>query len=481
MQFNSYSYILLLIPVVALFWALPPSWRRWYVLAVSIAYYATWNAAFVAVPLLLCGGVQAAASALLAAPERARRAWFRAGIAWVLLLFLFFRYRQFLLDNLDAALAHFGAAPLTAAFALGVPLGISFYSFEAISYMIDAKQARIKESRFSNLYLFVMFWPHLMAGPIVRFRELVPQFGFSKRFDLAMLFRGLDRLVWGLLLKNVFANSLGGWVDEGFLPGVARANTTLDNWTLAVAFGLQIYFDFAAYSNMAIGVAQMIGVTLPENFRFPYHAQTPPEFWSRWHMTLSRWIRDYLFFPVNARFGAAPGPLYLSLLGIMALVGLWHGAGWGFVLWGVLHGCYLVLYRIWEGVREKHWPALSTSRAAAWAWRIFTLIAVTAAWVPFRAATAGVTAHMLASMFGRFRFGVSYSVNFYLITALFTLFCAVEPKLSAGWGRLQSAADAGRLPAPVWIFLLRPAIYAVGLLFFLMFDDRSMQFIYFQF
>ncbi len=480
MQFNSYSYVLLLIPAVALFWALPVVLRRWYVLALSIAYYATWNAAFVAIPVALCLGVHAAARAL-ASPVRNRRVWFWAGIAFVLALFLFFRYREFLIMNVNSVLAAIGAAPVSVAWKIAVPLGISFYCFEAISYLIDARQGRIKNSRFSDLYLFIMFWPHLMAGPIVRFRELAPQLQVAKRFEVAMLLRGLDRLVWGLVQKNLIANTLGGFVDDGFLPNAIRGNSTLDNWALAAAFGLQIYFDFAAYSNMAIGVAQLIGITLPENFRYPYHAQTPSEFWNRWHMTLSRWIRDYLFFPVNARFRGAPGPLYLSLLGIMALVGLWHGAGWGFVAWGVMHGAYLVLHRIWESFCETRAPRLAKSRVAGWGWRVFTLAAVTAAWVPFRAATGGDAAHMLASMFGRFDFGFSYSVNFYLIVLLASLFCVVEPFLAAAWTRGDAALARVRFgPAASW-YLLRPVVYGVGLLLFMVFDDRSTQFLYFRF
>lgn len=480
MQFNSYSYLLLLIPATALFWALPVPWRRWYVLAMSILYYATWNAAFVAVPLALALGVHLAARLLIAQPERGRR-WFWSGVALVLAIFGFFRYRLFLLANINHLLAAFGARPVSVAWQIAVPLGISFYSFEAISYLIDAKQGRIKKSRFSDLYLFIMFWPHLMAGPIVRFRELGPQLDFARPFELRMLLRGLDRLVWGLVQKNLFANPLGSWVDQGFLHNAVRNNSTVDSWALAVAFGLQIYFDFAAYSNMAIGVAQLIGIVLPENFRFPYHAQSPADFWNRWHMTLSRWIRDYLFFPVTARFRGSPGALYASLLVVMALVGLWHGAGWGFVAWGVLHGAYLVLYRVWESLGETRLAAVTKSRLAAWGWRIFTLTAVTAAWVPFRTATGADAAHMLAGMFARFRFGFSYPMDFYLLVLLMALFCVVEPFLADSWARAENTIAALRGGPLAHSYLLRPAIYACGLLLFLIFDDRSTQFIYFQF
>jgi alginate O-acetyltransferase complex protein AlgI len=485
MQFNSYAYVLLLLPAVAVFWALSPSLRRWYVLALSIAFYASWRPFFVLVPLMLALGVHFSARNLASratAPPSATSRWLRVGIAFVLVIFLFFRYRQFLFTNLNALLGAFGAAPLDMTLQLAVPLGISFYSFEAIAYLIDTKQGRIKNRQFFDLYLFLMFWPNLLSGPIARFRELGQQISFAKPFDPAMLLRGLDRLVWGLVIKNVIANSLGSWVDDGFLPRAVSANTTIDNWALAVAYGLQVYFDFAAYSNMAIGVAQLLGVVLPENFRFPYHARTPAEFWNRWHMTLSRWIRDYLFFPVNARFRGAPLPLYLSLIGIMALVGLWHGPGWGFIAWGAMHGVYLVLYRIWERLGERpRFSGLVKSRASALAWQVFTLAAVAAAWIPFRAATGHDAAVMLASMFGRIRLGVSYSVNFYLVVLLVALFCAVEPLLASAWKSAEERITACRGGLPLYSYLIRPAVYGFGLMLFFAFDDRSMQFIYFHF
>lgn len=472
MQFNSYSFLLLLIPAVALFWALPPAARRWYVPALSVAYYAAWSPVFLPVPLLVCAAVYLAAREMGRRPQEARR-WLWTGVACVLAIFLFFRYRAVVVRGL---LSLAGAAPDTALSA-AVPLGLSFYSFEAIGYLVDARQGRIKNNPFSKLFSFVMFLPTLMAGPILRFRELGPQLGFAKPFELSMLLRGLDRLVLGLVQKNLIANTLSGWVAEGFLPNAIRNGTTIDSWAMAVAFGLEIYFDFAAYSNMAIGVAQLIGIALPENFRFPYHAVSPPDFWNRWHMSLSRWIRDYLFFPVNARFKGAPLPLYASLLGIMALVGVWHGVGWGFVLWGTMHGAYLVLYRIWENLRDRRLPGLAKSRLVAWGWRIFTLAAVTAAWVPFRAATGRDAFGMLGSMFGRPRTGVSYGINFYLVTFMVAAFCLAEPYLGAVWGRAESWLES----RPATGYLARPLLYAAGLLFFLIFDDRSTQFIYFQF
>jgi alginate O-acetyltransferase complex protein AlgI len=456
---------------------LPVRARRWFVLAVSIGFYATWSPVFVLVPIALCAGVFVMARKIAATNSAA---WYRAGIIYALAFLIVFRYR----DALSASLAWLGRsfqiAPAGTLLWAIVPVGISFYTFEAISYLIDVRQGRAKPTRFSDLFLFVMFWPHLLAGPIVRFRELAPQLNFDKKFDIAMLISGLDRLVWGLVQKNLLADSLSRFVDEGFLAQTTGANTSVDNWFLAVAFGLQIYFDFAAYSNMAIGAARLIGITLPENFRFPYFAKNPSDFWQRWHITLSRWIRDYLFFPINVSFQGAPIPLYFSLLGIMAIVGLWHGPGAGFVIWGILHGLYLVAYRIWESVQHRT-PESKPSRLANFLWQAGTLVAVTAAWIPFRATSLRQSSEMLRSMFFTFSPRISFSLDFYLITVLVAGVCLLEPFVREWFARLDAAVERHVILGAANLYLFRPILYAMGLLLFLIFSEREVQFIYFQF
>jgi alginate O-acetyltransferase complex protein AlgI len=479
MQFNSYSYLGLLFLAVCGFWALPPRFRRLYVLALSIGFYATWSPVFVLVPLALCGGVFLLARKIAAEPTHG--AWYWIGIVYAAGFLVMFRYHPGVGAAFTALGIDFHAAPGKAIFLVAAPLGISFYCLEAISYLIDAGQKRVKAASFTDLYLFVMFWPHLIAGPIVRYRELAPQLYFQKKFELPMLISGLDRLVWGLVQKNVFADPLGLFVSEGFAAQITGGNSWLDNWFLAVAFGLQIYFDFAAYSNMAIGVARMIGITLPENFRFPYHAKNPSDFWQRWHITLSRWVRDYLFFPINARFQGSPLALYASLIGIMAVVGLWHGAGAGFLIWGVLHGCYLVAYRIWEGWQHGRIAAAKPSRLSGAVWQVVTLAAVVTAWVPFRAANLRQAMEMLHSMFFTFNPRISFSLNSYLVTLLVGTICLLEPVLRAGICKLDEAAEKRLRLAMANMYLLRPALYALGLLLFVIFDERSVQFIYFQF
>jgi alginate O-acetyltransferase complex protein AlgI len=479
MQFNSYSYLVLLLGAVGIFWVLPIRTRGWYVLALSIGFYATWSPVYVLVPIALCVGVFLMARKIR--QEFNHTKWYVAAIAYALGYLIVFRYHNLIGTALAAMERGLRFAPGRTMFQLALPLGISFYSLEAISYLIDVHQGRVKPTKFTDLCQFIMFWPHLIAGPIVRFKELVPQFSFEKKFELSMLVSGLDRIVWGLVQKNLFADQLVHFVDEGFLAQSTGVNTWLDNWFLAAAFGLQIYFDFSAYSNMAIGTAKMIGITLPENFRFPYHAKNPSDFWQRWHITLSRWIRDYLFFPFNVRFQGAPVPLYFSLVGIMIVVGLWHGAGWGFVIWGMLHGCYLVAYRKWESVGQNRVAQAKLSRLTRLAWQVGTLIAVVVAWVPFRATSLRQTVEMLRVMFFSFDLKISFSLEFYLVTVLIGFVCVLEPYLQEWICRFDTLAEKRVQLATTNMYLLRPALYALALLMFVIFDERNVQFIYFQF
>ncbi len=477
MTFNSVPYLVLLVVVVLLFWLLPARFRRLLVLLGSTAFYASWGLLFIWLPLLVAGIVYLAGRRITADPTH-KKGWARVGVACVLTLLVFFKYRVFFLANLHILGIALWSNSLSLPASIAFPVGISFYTFEAIAYLVDLRQGRVKMPRFVDLCLFFFFWPNILSGPIVRARELMPQLRFQKAFEPRFCFEGMDRLIWGLVQKNVIANMLGVWVDRGFAPGVMDMPSTLDAWALAVAFALQIYFDFAAYTNMAIGAARLLGVALPENFRQPYHAATPPEFWARWHMTLSRWVRDYLFFPINAKYSGAPTPLYLSLISVMALVGLWHGAGWGFILWGTLHGTYLALYRIYENWKNDR-PALSGSRTMLGIWRVFTLIAATAAWVPFRAPSLHKAGTILSSMFWRLSSGHSFGAGFYGFTGAIIAFCVAEPWLMRKLNDIEEHAGADGL-SPFRV-LARPIAYCFGLLLFLLFDEHNTQFIYSRF
>ena len=477
MTFNSVPYLALLAMAAVVYWMLPPRFRKVFVFVVGVTFYGSWGIAFVWLPLLIAGIVYIVGRQIMRGPV-ATKSWLRIGISCLLALLIFFKYREFVVTNLNLLGIPIGAGRTSFITSIAFPAGLSFYTFEGIAYLIDLRQGRVKMPSFVDLCLFFFFWPNVLSGPIVRARELMPQLNFEKTFEARFVFGGMDRIIWGLVQKNVVANLLGTWVDRGFLQNGAVIPTTVDGWCLAIAFALQIYFDFAGYSNLAIGTACLLGVTLPENFRQPYHAGTPAEFWTRWHMTLSRWIRDYLFFPINARWKGAPVPLYASLLGVMALVGLWHGAGWGFMVWGMLHGVYLVLYRVYEGWKTAR-PNWIESFSIRLSWRVLTLVGITVAWVPFRAATLRQAGTILSSMFYRLGSGTMYNYAFYALLIVIIVFCAIEPLLMRKLGELDERSGRNGLSA--FRVVGRPIAYLFGILLFLLFDEHNSQFIYSRF
>lgn len=477
MQFNSLPYLAFLVAAVTVYWFLPPRFRRPFVLLASLAFYATWGLIFLMIPVLVAVVVFLVGQRVSADRLKAKH-WMRLGVGFLLLLLIFFKYRDFLLNGVNVLLPLLAVRQISFAKSIAFPIGISFYTFEAIGYLVDVRQGRVKPLAFLDLCLFFLFWPNVLSGPIVRARELAPQLKFQKPFEPRFVFEGIDRLIWGLVQKNVIANVFGIWVNKGFHPVSRGALSTVDGWFLAIAFGFQIYFDFAGYTSMAIGAARLLGVTLPENFRQPYHAANPADFWSRWHMTLSRWIRDYLFFPINSRWKGAPLPLYVSLIGVMMAVGLWHGAGWNFILWGFFHGVYLVLYRVFESAKESR-PSLGGSAIISGAWRLFTLAAITVAWVPFRSPNLQTTAAVLSSMFLRFSLVTEFNLAFYLLTAGVALFCVIEPLLLEKLSEIEEHAGADG--PSLFRIIGRPLAYTLGILLFMLFDEQNAQFIYSQF
>jgi alginate O-acetyltransferase complex protein AlgI len=348
-------------------WAL-----RWLVVA-SLAFYAWWNPPFV---LLLVGSIllnyalgQQILALAAAGNTRASRRFLAAGIIADLLLLGWFKYADFMLHALVP-----DASPLR----VFLPLAISFFTFQQIMFLVDSQRQERSATGLLPYVAFVAFFPHLIAGPIVRPKDIIPQLTASR---IAVpcarhLAAGTTLFLLGLAKKLVLADTFGGFADVGFDAAAHGAALTLfEAWYATLAYALQIYFDFSGYSDMAIGLARMLNVQFPLNFDSPYQACSISEFWQRWHMTLSRFLRDYVYIPLGGnRRGEYRRTINLMLT--MLLGGLWHGAAWSFVLWGGLHGLYLVVHAQWRrlGVRM---PAILA--------QALTLLAVLLAWVPFRA------------------------------------------------------------------------------------------------
>lgn len=389
MLFNSYTFLLMFLPVVLagflLLRRLPGRAWVWWLAVASLFYYGSWNPdprePWSPVWLLLILGSCAfnyLLGRLISAGDAGSRVLLGFGVVANLGVLGWFKYAG-LFDKTLLALTG-GDAGLPEVI---LPLGISFFTFQQIAYLVDASRGETTEYRFGDYLLFVTFFPQLIAGPIVHHKEVMPQFDLGRGVGWARHFPvGFAILLVGLFKKIVVADPCAQIANPLFELAAAgdRPLTMVEAWTAAVAYAMQIYFDFSGYSDMAIGAARMFGIRLPVNFASPYKALSIADFWRRWHITLSRFLRDYLYIPLG---GNRLGPVrrYGNLLVTMVLGGLWHGAGWTFLLWGFLHGLYLCVNHGWSHLRSKFgWRGLPAGVAGT-----MTFLAVLMAWVPFRA------------------------------------------------------------------------------------------------
>ncbi len=389
MPFDSFSFLLFFISVLLLDRiAGGTAARKPILLIASWVFYAGWNPLFL--PMLIATSTLDwwLGRKLMTASKKMKSPWLMLSLFSNLGVLAYFKYRFFIASNLDSifdtGLLHSLQAPGAASWVL--PVGISFYTFQSLSYCIDAYRGQLPEKPVGwlDFSLYVAFFPQLVAGPIVRFGDFYPQLARNPRSDAVQLGSGIALIIIGLFLKVVGADSV-------FAPStdVLFASTVHDfhtAWLAAMAFSGQIFCDFAGYSLCAIGAARALGFSLPENFNAPYSAIGFSDFWRRWHISLSSWLRDYLYIPLGGnRFGALRTYVALSLT--MLLGGLWHGAAWTFVAWGALHGLYLVLERLLGPMliglhARQSWPIATFLRASAW---LLTLLLVMFAWVWFRA------------------------------------------------------------------------------------------------
>jgi alginate O-acetyltransferase complex protein AlgI len=310
-----------------------------------------------------------------------------------------FKYADFFIANIDAVATTLGR-PGIDMLGIVLPIGISFYTFTQIAFLVDCYQGKVYERRFVHYLLFVSYFPHLISGPVLHHAQMMPQFREPSTYrpDIAKIYLGISIFGIGLAKKIVLADSLADFANPFF--DFARAGETItfiDGWMGALAYTLQLYFDFSGYTDMAIGLSLLFGVTLPINFDSPYKATSIIDFWRRWHITLSNFLRDYLYIPLGGnRKGAARR--YANLLTTMLLGGLWHGANWTFVLWGAMHGVLLALNHLWRALSGSTGPTGLAGRIIGW-W--LTFVAVLLAWVVFRADSLATAMAIYRGLLGR--------------------------------------------------------------------------------
>lgn len=453
MLFSSPLFLFLFLPA-ALFSTLCARgrWRDRLLLAWSILFYFWGEPRFV--PCVLASALAdtlIGARIYAAAGSRAGRRWLALGVSLNLLVLVYFKYLNFFADSVAPLLAPLGVAPF-GLMHIALPIGVSFIVFEKISYLADLYRRRAEPApAFADYLLYVFLFPKLLAGPIIKYHDLAPQLR-DHRVRIDDLFEGFARFLRGLAKKVLIADTVGRVADQVFdlPPGQAGFGTA---WLGVACFTVQIYFDFSGYSDMAIGLARMFGFRLMENFNLPYIAVSFTDFWRRWHISLSTWIREYLYLPLGGNRGGFARTC-VNLWICFLLSGLWHGARWTFILWGIYHGTFLILDKLF-------WHDFSR-RLPRWFNIALTLFLVMIGWVMFRAASPAQAWALLAALFDPARDGARLYVapDAWVALAIGALFSLAPGLLPQDWREWPRQSMALRI-AGAWS-LSAVALFALG-------------------
>jgi D-alanyl-lipoteichoic acid acyltransferase DltB (MBOAT superfamily) len=486
MLFNSAEYLFFLPLVVLLYFNVSHRDRWMVLLGSSYFFYMNWRIAYIG--LIIASTLldfHAAQGIDRATTQRARKAWLAASLAGNLGLLCVFKYYNFLVDSLNAALALGGADLRMPQSSLLLPVGISFYTFQTLAYTIDVYRGRLKaEKRPGVVALYVAFFPQLVAGPIERAQSLMPQFDIRSRFDPGRAVSGLQQILWGFFKKMIIADNLATAVDIVYATPGAFAGPSLVFATVLFAF--QIFCDFSGYSDIACGSARVLGFDLMKNFDRPYSSRSVAEFWRRWHISLSTWFRDYVYIPLGGNRGTAQRRMF-NVFVVFAASGLWHGANWTFLIWGCLHFVFFAVSDLTLKTRSRlsaltglaKTPLLHGAMQTAWtfalvcfAWVFFRAQSLVDAWLVVTGLTTGWTE---AAAWTSFR-------DHLLLTAPFEITAGVFGILvmeTYHW--LESSGDVFERLARKPTALRWATYYALTASILLMGSFGERQFLYFQF
>jgi D-alanyl-lipoteichoic acid acyltransferase DltB (MBOAT superfamily) len=398
MIFNTLTFAIFLVITLGAYWSLREDvWRRRLLFVANLFFYGWWDWRFV--PLLLGVIIVSYFSAHLIQKARTpggSKFWLAAACVLQLGILGYFKYANFFIGALQEAVERAGGHAGWTSLHIILPVGISFYIFQGISYVASVYEKRLTaEENFVKLGVYLAFFPHLVAGPIIHATFFLPQLAERRRFDVHLFFEGAKKFATGFLYKTVFADNLGAFVDPIFRAPAEHAPIVVFGGSLG--FYGQIYFDFAGYSLMAIGVANFFGYLLPDNFNHPYRATSMIDFWRRWHISLSTWLRDYLYIPLGGNRGSKWFQ-YRNILITMLLGGLWHGASWNFIWWGAIHGLALCVNHAWRDWRSRGREFRFPAPVAWLGSLLLTQAVVFLCWIPFRAQSFGDTMTILSSL-----------------------------------------------------------------------------------
>ena len=435
MLFNSYQFLIFFPIVAVLYYVIPRKCKLYWLLLASYYFYMSWNPKY-AVLIFACTGITWVGGMVIERLEgiRSRKIALTVTVTFPLVILVFFKYLDFIWDNIRNIMEVFGGTLWDCPWSFVLPVGISFYTFQALGYAIDVYRGKVNaEKNFFRYALFVSFFPQLVAGPIERSGNLLQQIDrIGEKFPVNWykIRDGLIYMLYGYFVKIVLADNLAVYVDEVYEHYYFYGSVELI--IAAVFFSIQIYCDFAGYSIIAIGAAEVMGFQLMENFRAPYFATSIKEFWRRWHISLSTWLKDYLYIPLGGN-RCSKFRYYLNLMITFLVSGLWHGAAWNFVLWGGLHGLYQIVGDISASVREKITDVIGINRQESGCRHmkmLITFILTTIAWILFRADSLRSAYRYIESMFTKWNpwvltDGSLKTVGFYNGVEWVVVLCAI--------------------------------------------------------
>ena len=466
MVFSSTIFIFYFLPATFVVYFISPyKWKN-LVLLLSSTFFFAWGAPeFIFILLVSITADYYLANFLFSSTNKQRKkSLLLLSIFLNLGLLIYFKYANFFVDNFNSILNEFGAINVKWT-AIVLPIGISFFTFQKLSYVLDVFRMKKEPlKKWTDFALYILLFPQLIAGPIIRYTQIADQLIDRKAMltiDNALL--GFRRFIIGLSKKMLIANALGQQVDLAFSNGIENLGS-LSSWIIIIAYALQIYFDFSGYSDMAIGIGRMLGFKIPENFKNPYIAKDIIDFWRRWHITLTNWFRDYLFFPLAFSISnKLQKPKYLQLktdywiyffaaLITFGLTGFWHGASWSFLLWGLYHGAWLVINRF---LLKKFFKRIGKTSSI-----LITFIIVLIGWVLFRAENLNEAVVFLSQMFSLETSSLIFPFSFWLILTIGILISFVP-----AFGKMESffeniRSEDKRLP----FFVIRYTITAMLLI-----------------
>jgi hypothetical protein len=374
MVFASAIFLFLFLPITIIgYFLIKPKYRNFWLFIMSLVFYA-WGGLIYAILFIFSAYINFLFGIWMEKNRRRKELILSLSIVWNLGILAYFKYSSFILLNLQAVIQIFIPSFKINIVSVPLPIGISFFTFQIMTYVIDLYREEIKvQKKFINLGLYIMLFPQLIAGPIVRYIDIEKEIN-NRKVDINLIDEGIKRFILGLGKKIFIANIMGTWADTVFNTPLEKINTPLA-WLGIFGYTMQIFFDFSAYSDMAIGLGKIFGFHFLENFNYPYISRNIQEFWRRWHISLSQWFKDYLYIPLG---GNRKGGIrtYINLLTVFFLTGLWHGASWNFIFWGIFHGLFLIIERLGLKKFLEKIPKILQ--------HFYTMIIVIIGWVFFR-------------------------------------------------------------------------------------------------